>query len=372
MTIGFDAKRAFHNQTGLGNYSRDLIRGLLQHFPQYLCLGFNPKPSDLDPFFGYTQFKEILPESWFGKTFSGFWRQRSVLGQIKAQNLDVFHGLSGELPIGIEKLNLKKVVTIHDLIFLRFPHLYSFFDRKIHYYKFLHAAKVADKIIAISDQTKKDIIEYLKVDPSKIQVVFQSCHPVFKSKIEQEKIESTLEKYQLPKEYVLCVGTLEPRKNGEILLEALKELSYTLVFVGSGKNYKNELVQKVKDYKMTHRVHFLEKVGLEELACLYQGAAVFCYPSFFEGFGIPILEALYSGTPVITSNVSCLPEAAGPDSICLDPTDANAWEKQIDRLMKKNPELRKIQAEKGRIYAQNFDTQKVMTNLSDLYQDLVS
>lgn len=208
MKIAFDAKRFFHNTSGLGNYSRDLVRILSKYYPenQYLLLNKNKSERGSD----------ILESSnvTFVETSKGTMSRQFKMGKdAQKENADIFHGLSGELPLKWDKKPIKKIVTIHDLIFVRYPQYYSFFDRKIHLWKFKKAANTADKIIAISEQTKRDIIQYLKVPESKIEVIYQGCHKAFKEQQSEEFIQKTKEKFNLPERFILNVGTIEERKN---------------------------------------------------------------------------------------------------------------------------------------------------------------
>ncbi|SUX43694.1 glycogen synthase, Corynebacterium family [Chryseobacterium indoltheticum] len=207
MRIAFDAKRFFHNTSGLGNYSRDLVRILSKYYPenQYLLLNKNKSERGSD----------ILENSdvTFIETSKGTISRQFKMGKdAQKEGADIFHGLSGELPLQWDKKPIKKIVTIHDLIFVRYPQYYSFFDRKIHLWKFKKAANTADKIIAISEQTKRDIIQFLKVSESKIEVIYQGCHQAFKEQQSDEFIQKTKEKFNLPERFILNVGTIEERK----------------------------------------------------------------------------------------------------------------------------------------------------------------
>ncbi|CEJ69455.1 hypothetical protein BN1195_01753 [Chryseobacterium oranimense G311] len=169
MKIAFDAKRFFHNTSGLGNYSRDLIRILSQYYPENEYLLLNKNSSERG--------RDILenPNVKFVPTSKGNLSRQLKMGKdAQKEGAQIFHGLSGELPLKWGKEPIRKIVTIHDLIFMRYPQYYSFFDRKIHLWKFKKAAISADKIIAISEQTKRDIITYLKVPESKIEVIYQA------------------------------------------------------------------------------------------------------------------------------------------------------------------------------------------------------
>ena len=184
MKIGYDAKRAFENQTGLGNYSRDLINIYSLSNPKFQILLFASKifqNKRLDFLKLRNNIKIVEPKNFLYRFFQTIWRSFGILIDLKNEKVDIFHGLSHEIPFGIDKTKIKTVVTIHDLIFLRLPQYFNFFDRLIYYYKVKYACKRSDKIIAISNQTKSDIVELFKIDSKKIEVVYQSCNSVFKS-----------------------------------------------------------------------------------------------------------------------------------------------------------------------------------------------
>ncbi|WP_143885470.1 glycosyltransferase family 4 protein [Chryseobacterium binzhouense] len=364
MKIAFDAKRFFHNTSGLGNYSRDLVRILAQYFleNEYILLNKNKSERGSD----------ILENSnvHFVETSKGTMSRQFKMGKdAQKQNADIFHGLSGELPLKWDKKTIKKIVTIHDLIFERYPQYYSFFDRKIHFWKFRKAANSADKIIAISEQTKRDIIQFLKVPESKIEVIYQGCHKAFKEQQSEEFIQKTREKYSLPERFILNVGTIEERKNLLNVVKALKDTNIPLVVVGKKTKYFRKVEQFVQQHKI--RVQFLEGVSMDELATIYKLADIFVYPSFFEGFGIPVIEALFSKTVVITSNTSCLPEAGGPDSVYVYPENHLDIQSKI-KFLWDNESERKRRADKGFEFVQKFNDEPIANNLMNLYQKIIS
>jgi len=363
MKIAFDAKRFFHNTSGLGNYSRDLVRILAQYFPEneYILLNKNKSERGSD----------ILENSnvHFVETSKGKMSRQFKMGKdAQKQNADIFHGLSGELPLKWDRKPIKKIVTIHDLIFERYPQYYSFFDRKIHFWKFRKAANSADKIIAISEQTKRDIIQFLKVPESKIEVIYQGCHKAFKEQQSEEFIQKTKEKYSLPEKFILNVGTIEERKNLLNVVKALKDTNIPLVVVGKKTKYFRKVEQFVQQHKIS--VQFLEGVSMDELAVIYKLADIFVYPSFFEGFGIPVIEALFSKTVVITSNTSCLPEAGGPDSVYVDPENHLDIQSKI-KFLWDNESERKRRAEKGFEFVQKFNDQPITQELIKLYENIL-
>ncbi len=371
MILGFDAKRFFHNKTGLGNYSRDLIRILVQYHPENSYLLYNPKPKKIDriPVDGKIII-EHLPESKKDKKLSSLWRLFSISTQIKKDKVDLYHGLSGEIPIGLNKSHVKTVVTIHDLIFMRYPNLYSFFDRKIHYYKFKYAANKADLVIAISEQTKKDIITYLNINPNKIKVIYQGCAPIFKEEISAEFIEFTRNKYLLPTNFILNVGTIEKRKNVLSVIKAIKEIDTQLVIIGKKTAYFNEINTFISENKLQNKVIFLENVELKELASIYRMASVFIYPSVFEGFGIPIIEALYSKTPVITSKGGCFSEAGGENSIYIEALNTEEIKVKLEEVLA-NPEKREAMKQKGHEFVQKFNDENIATEWIETYHEVM-
>jgi glycosyltransferase involved in cell wall biosynthesis len=367
MILGFDAKRFFHNKTGLGNYSRDLIRILAQYYPENSYLLYNPKPKKIDriPIDGKIII-EHLPQTKKDSKLSSLWRLFSVCSQIKKDKVEIYHGLSGEIPIGLNNSGVKTLVTIHDLIFMRYPNLYSYFDRKIHYYKFKYAANKADLVIAISEQTKTDIVTYLKINPDKIKVIYQGCAPVFKENIPSEFIELTRKKYQLPTNFILNVGTIEKRKNVLSMIKAIKEIDTHLVIIGKKTAYFSEINTYILENNLQNKVIFLENVELKELASIYRMATVFIYPSVFEGFGIPIIEALYSKTPVITSKGGCFSEAGGENSIYIDPLNPEELRIELSELLV-NSEKRVVMQQKGFEFVQKFNDEIIAQNWIETY-----
>lgn len=373
MRIGFDAKRAFSNYTGLGNYSRDTIRVLSTFFSENKYFLFTPEKTSnprLEFLENHDNINIVSPNNLFNMLFSSLWRSKNLVNDIRNNRIDIYHGLSHELPIGIEKTNVKTVVTIHDLIYLRYPELFTKVDRKIFDKKFRSACDRADKIIAISKQTKKDIIDFFNIHEKKIEVVYQGCNEVFKSIKNASEIANVKNKFKLFENYLLYVGSIEKRKNLLTLLKSLKDLpNKNLIIIGDGKSYKKECLNFIKKNKLEKRTKILSGLNLFEMACIYQDAKMLIYPSIFEGFGIPIVEALFSKIPVITSKDSCFKEAGGEDSIYIDPLSSEEITKAINRIGN-DENFKKNMIEKGYNFAQNFTDKKIANNLMRLYNSL--
>jgi glycosyltransferase involved in cell wall biosynthesis len=366
MRIGFDAKRAFHNHTGLGNYSRFIINALLEHAPENDYLAYTPKKGN-----GSWQPQHLavkLPQKTFSKSL---WRSYFINQQLIHDQVQIYHGLSNELPWGIHKTSVKSVVTIHDLIFLRYPELYPAIDRWIYQKKFKQACLQANLVVAISEQTKKDIIDLLGINEHKIVVVYQDCDEAFSRLLPSSYIDTVLQKYQLRKKYILCVATMTERKNQLTLLKAFQAMQspdYELVLVGGKGKYQDTLTHYIATHKLKG-VHIFNKVPFADLPSLYQGASLTVYPSFFEGFGIPIVESLHSGIPVIAATGSCLEEAGGPNGIYVNPQDFMGFAEKITQILT-NPTLAKQLVTAGQSHIQQFSSASIAKKLNYYYQNL--
>ncbi|MDR1368644.1 MAG: glycosyltransferase family 4 protein [Dysgonamonadaceae bacterium] len=373
MKIGFDAKRAVQNNTGLGNYSRRLVEILSEYYPDDQYYLFAPEKKD-NPRLQTLQSRKntsfIYPTGLY-RPFSSFWRISGIKSDLKRVSPDIFHGLSGELPVGISKTGVKSVVTIHDLIFLRYPEYYKPIDRMIYARKFRYACENAGRIIAISECTKRDIVSFFNIPEDKITVVYQGCHPDFREKATDHKKREVMERYKLPSKYIFYVGSIESRKNLLLAVKALRDLDPEIHLVAIGKRtpYQDKIEQYVNQTGLSGRVHILNKVFFEDLPACYQLASVFVFPSFFEGFGIPILEALSSCVPVIAATGSCLEEAGGPGSVYVDPVDDRELAGQIRRILS-NVDIARKMSEDGRIYAQRFEDKLIASGVMKIYEQL--
>ena len=371
MRVGFDAKRAFFNYTGLGNYSRDCIRILSQLYYQNKYFLYTPLAQDnkrLNFIEKSNNISICSPKFKIDKLFKSYWRSKNIVKDLLHDDIEIFHGLSHEIPFGIEKTNIKTVVTIHDLIFIRYPNLFSIFDRNMYYYKFKSSCERADKIIAISEQTKQDIIKFFKIPEEKIEVVYQGCNYIFQKTT--TNISDIITKYKLPKKFLLYVGSIEERKNLLTLLKALILLpKQKLVVIGSGKSYKNKCLKYIRDNNLENRVIFLSNIPLEDMAVIYKSAEMLVYPSIFEGFGIPILEALYSKIPVITSKGSCFYESGGPASIYINPLCYKEIKEAIVKIQS-SPSIRNKIINEGFKHATKFSDVNIAKNIISVYEKI--
>jgi glycosyltransferase involved in cell wall biosynthesis len=349
----------------LGSYGRTLVNDLAQ-YPLRLNLYAPDKGRDDLR----TQIVErdniafVYPTS---RHFKSYWRSRGIVADLKRDGIQLFHGLSGELPFGIRKSGIKSVVTIHDLIFLCHPEFYNPIDVQIYKWKFRQTIKEADYIIAISECTKRDILEYggNLVSEDKITLIYQSCSPRFNTS-QNYKTSNLNSKLGC---YVLSVGSIEPRKNTMLALKALHHLpdDISLVLVGRHTAYTDKLIQYARANGLEHRLHILHGVPDTDLPALYAGAECFVYPSVYEGFGIPIIEAISCGLPVVACTGSCLEEAGGPDSLYVAPNDAIGMTNAIRRSLK-GADDREERIQRSMDYIRRFSGTDVAGQVVDVYK----
>ena len=204
-------------------------------------------------------------------------------------------------------------------------------DRLIYNYKCRYACKHADHIIAVSECTKRDIIHYYGIPADKISVIYQGCSSLYACRIGKDKRKEVMRSYRLPERYILSVGTIEERKNALAIVKALEYLPDELhfVLVGRPTAYIHQLKEFMTKAGLQDRVHFLHGIPSDDLPAIYQSAETFVYPSVYEGFGIPILEALHSGIPVVAATGSCLEEAGGSIHCMCVPMMWRDWRQRL-------------------------------------------
>jgi glycosyltransferase involved in cell wall biosynthesis len=370
MIIGYEAKRLYQNMSGLGNYSRNTLNLLAQYYPDNQYVLFAPQLSTL-----YTCpecVSVITPSSNFSKRLRFLWRAVWVPKLLKYNHIDVFHGLSNGLPVGTEKTGIPSLFTVHDLIYIRFPEYYKKIDRMLYKFFVTRSCRTATKIIAISHSTRNDLINLLGVDPNKIEVIYQSCNKLFYERVDESVKRNVRQKYALPEKFILCVGTIEQRKNQLAILEGLvkERLKIPLVILGKPTAYKMLLDDFILENDLRNQVLFLQNTSSCELQTIYQMAEIMVYPSFFEGFGLPVLEAQASGCPVITSNISSMPEAGGEGALYIDPTNSTEIGSAIRKILI-DDKLKEELIQKGTANSAFFADQMVAEKLMALYQSVV-
>jgi glycosyltransferase involved in cell wall biosynthesis len=371
MNIGFDAKRIFFNRSGLGNYGRNTIRQLTNHYENEEYHLYTPSYSEDIVSYSDKNIHTITPSGFINKKFKSRWRSYGIKHNIIQDQIEIFHGLSNELPFGIEKTGVKSIVTIHDLIIHRYPELYKTLDVKIYKRKFDRALQEATKVIAISEQTKQDIIQFYGTEEDKIEVVYQGCDPSFYIRPSEDEMKECVTKYNLPSQFLLFVGTIEPRKNALSIVQAIHQhdIDIPLYIIGRSTPYADKIKSYIEKHNLKNIV-LLHGVSNHDLKIFYHLAEIFIYPSVFEGFGIPILEALASGTPVISSKGSCFSEAGGENSIYVAPDNISQIAEAILSLLHDSTNRNKL-VEYGLRHAAKFTDDKIAKNLMNVYREVL-
>lgn len=368
MKIGFDAKRVFFNRSGLGNYGRNILSALFTFYPENDYFLFTPSPTSTE-LFPEGKSNIITPYGMYN-TFSTYWRNKHIGHDARRYNLDIYHGLSNELPRDILSAKTKSVVSIHDTIFMRYPQWYKWHDRITYKQKTAFACKNADTIIAVSEQTKNDLIHFFEIKEEKIRVIYQPCNAAFSQKLNEEQQKEVRKKYQLPDQFILMVGNIEPRKNILNVIKAVQDhrITIPLVIVGKENKYAGELKKYIRENNIKN-VYFCHNVSSLDLPAVYSLATIFVYPSFFEGFGIPIIEALSCEVPVITSNTSCLHEAAADAALYVNPDNVVEISETIYTVLS-DQYLRDSLVQKGKEQIKLFNAETIVKEIINLYKAL--
>ena len=388
LIVGYDAKRIVRNATGLGSYARTLVNDLVVAGGDNIRLRLYAPDEGRDDLrsqvvmhpnlcFCYPQQTTI---SRHMPLYKAYWRSRGIVTDLRRDGIQLFHGLSGELPSGLRQAGIRSVVTIHDLIFMRHPEYYQWIDTKLYTWKFRQTVREADHIIAISECTKRDIMQLGGVPEEKISIIYQSFSPRFNpDPLLTSPHWGKNDGSWLPPSgederggYILSVGTIEERKNTLLAVKALAYLpeNLSLVLVGRSTDYAQKVRKYADHHGLGRRVIMRHDVSNEELPQLYAGAEAFVYPSRYEGFGIPIIEAIAMGLPVVAATGSCLEEAGGPHSLYVSPDDPEALAAAVRQVLH-GAEGREQRISLSRDYIRRFEGQDVARQVIDIYQKVL-
>lgn len=362
--VGFDARSAFMNFSGQGNYSRTLISSLSRFYEDNDYYLYTPGYEENNNFtFDFKDRKNVFVRK--GEEIS-YMEPETVL----RDKIGLFHGIRAELPDF--KGKIKTVISMHDTIFMRYPEYYRADERERLEMSFRKSCMTADKILAISRQTADDVIKFFNVPASKIEVVYQGCDREFYIRPSEDEIAAAKRKYSLPDKFILNVGKIEPRKNLLSVIRAMKEIpqEYSLVAVGKPTHYVRSIKAAIHELGMENRVRLILDPDFRDLPAIYASALITTYVSFFEGFGLPVLEALSCGTPVITSGTSSMPEAGGDAAMYVEPANVDEISRAIQLLIN-SPTSRKSMIEKGYLQAAKFREDIFAKNVYEIYSALL-
>ena len=375
MRIAIDYTAGIRQPAGIGVYARNLVNAMLAEDKKNeytLITSGRPTKEHTFPTASNVRGRSVFIPDRYLNILWYRWRV-PLYANFFTGSADIYHGLDFVIPPLLGKA--RKVVTVHDLAFLQHPEtaipsLAAYLNKVVP-----ESVAKADVVAAISHTTKQALIEHYQTPAEKITVIPCGIAPYFKRITDPILLEATRHKFGLNRPFVLSVGTLEPRKNHLGLIKAFyevqqsKENSAILAIAGGEGWLYEETLNTVKELKLEDKVRFLGRVSDLELILLYSLADVFAFPSFFEGFGIPPLEAMACGAPVITSNTSSLPEVTGDAAIHIDPHDTHALANAISLLLG-DEQLRENLRQKGYVQAQKYTWSKSAHKTLSLYQKL--
>lgn len=373
--IGIDYTAAVHQAAGIGRYSRELVKALAAlppaDSPQYRLFVASAGGLSLPalPGSNFAWRPTRLTERWLARLW---YRLRLPLWiQAWTGPLDLFHATDFFLPP--VKPGTRTVVTVHDLSFVRQPET-TMPGMSRHLNRWVpHSVRQADHVIAVSEATRQDLIELYQTPPQKISVLYHGVTPDFQPVLEPDRLAAVCQKYGLGQQpFILSVGTIQPRKNYQRLIQAFAALDPTLALVivgGKGWHYET-IFDEVARCGLIGRVHFLGFTADADLPALYSAASLFVYPSLYEGFGLPALEAMACGTPVVASNQSALPEVVGEAGVLVDPCDVDAMAAAMSNLLA-DTALHQQLAQAGRARAAQFTWEGMAVKLLNLYNELL-
>lgn len=365
MNIGFDASPLIHSVGGIARYANNLLRSIVElngsdTVVGYIPIGSKPQlawPSDKYP--DKLKWVEVSPYAF---------RRRGAIDQ-----LDVYHGTNFKLQTVGRK---GTVLTIHDLWLDRHPE-YSkkLLGQRVSFYRTRRRAREASRVIAVSHFTALEIQDLYGIAPDKISVIHHGISQDFFPDLDKAKFSKLTQKYGLSEgPYILFVGGADPRKNHRTLFKAYAHHSnlhrtFNLIAVGSLESRGESLLKTIDSLKLKGKAFSLESVSIEELRLLYSFAEVLVYPSRYEGFGFPVLEAMACGTPVITGKSTSLPEVAGEAAILVDTEDESVLSESILHVLE-NPSLRETLKKRGLMQSEGFTWKKTAQKTLEVYHEV--
>ncbi len=363
MRIGIDARKL--HDFGIGTYIRNLLRHLarMDDHTEYIVVC---RPDDREALSALGENFRAVPETAGNYSVA---EQVKIPLVLRREGVTLFHAPHYVLP---PLIRCRSVVTIHDCIHLMFPQYLSRFAFGYARASIGLAAKRATRVLTVSESSKRDILRFVDTQPEKIDVIYNAYDEAFAIDPAEEDVVRVRERFQLQDEFVLYAGNVKPHKNLERLIEAFhivrkRGLDHLkLVMIGDEISKYTALRRAVHRHQLHKYVRFLGYLPEETLAVMYRLAGVFVFPSLYEGFGLPPLEAMASGTPVVTSNVSSLPEVAGDAAVLVDPYDPRAIADGIYRVLT-DEQLRKDLRHKGVARAGQFSWEQSVRRIHQIY-----
>lgn len=380
MKVGIELQPCLKNKSGIGIYTYELMKRLQEHKEIELCGDvFNfMNRNNIEPDLSGLHFKMQVCKVFPYGVYRRIWNYVPIPYRILFnREVEITHFFNFIVP---PRIKGKVINTIHDMTYILYPETMDQRNLKRIKDDIQYSVDRSDRIITVSESSKRDIIKYLGVEEEKIKIIYPGVdYEKFSRYPTAAEIKGVKEKYNLPDEYVLYMGTLEPRKNIPSIIEAFYQLkqqddpqvqALKLVLAGKKGWLFESIFKKVQELGIEDDVVFTDYVAEEDKTVIYNQARIFVFPSLYEGFGIPVLEAMAASIPVITSNVSSLPEVAGNAGILVEPMDVSAIAQGMYKLLKDKGYCKEI-VKKGHEQAEKFNWNKSADSLINIYLDLM-
>jgi glycosyltransferase involved in cell wall biosynthesis len=372
MRIGIDALSLRGARTGIGNYVHGLIRWIPEIAAEHEYFLYSNRTIGLAPLSPKKVFCQRI-DSFFRFCPGALWLLARGAGLARMDQVDVFWASTPILPLGLPA-GVLKIVTVHDMVWLRYPETTTGYNLFLQRMFARRGIAEADLVVVNSRSTQEELVQTLGISRDKIKLIYANISERYKPEQPREAAKYISEKYNVPTRYMATVGTLEPRKNLKVLIKALQilkdngQLACPLLVVGA-KGWKNShLFQEVRESGLTNdEIRFIGYLPDEDMPFFYSGAQVFLFPSMYEGFGLPPVEAMACGVPVIASNARCMPEVLGDAAILESPTSAHGFATAITRVLS-DEALRYSMRARGIRRAQSFCSQASAQRLVEVFE----
>jgi glycosyltransferase involved in cell wall biosynthesis len=363
---------SYHN-SGISRYTYRLISGLARHGGEQRFTVFLNARDVSGAASLRTDRLQLLASRWPTDHPAQriLWEQAALPGLLRRLGVDVFHAPANILPT---RLPCPSVLTIHDLSFLHFPQFFGPARRAYQRVFTARSVRAARLVLAASHSTRQDVINHLGADPARVRVVYPAIEERYQPSPDPASLAAFRHEHGLPERFLLYLGNLEPRKNVDGLIEAYARLRAAdqdapPLVVAGGKGWLYQTVfERVRALGLERAITFAGYVRDDEQPLWYAAAELFIYPSYFEGFGLPVAEAMACGVPVITSNVSSLPEVAGDVAVQVDPRDERALAHAMRCLLQDERARQRMTAE-GPRWARQFSIERMVRGCSDAYAE---
>lgn len=369
MHIGIDCRLPTYRMGGISQYTIHLIH----------ALGALVADESFTIFHSRKETRAFLPPANSRFSRRNLWtpchhrfERQALAVELLPRRLDVLHSPDFIPPAAGAR---RRVITVHDLTFLYYPEFLTAESRRYYTGQIEWAVTAADHIIADSEATRRDTIAMLGVGPTRVTTIHLAANPIYTAHYSAGEIEKTVAEYGVGRGFILAVGTLEPRKNLVTLLRAYHKMRQTraisvpLVLVGGKGWMYDDIFAAIADLGLTDHVIHLSGIPDEKLAHLYRAAGVLAFPSHYEGFGLPALEAMHAGCPVVASNRGSLPEVVGEAAISLEPDDVDAWAEALGRVLS-NPSLTQSMSAAGLVQAEGFSWKRTAVATLEIYRSV--